>query len=28
MEEAVKDAEFIFEVVPEDLKLKEDLFES
>jgi 3-hydroxyacyl-CoA dehydrogenase len=28
LEETVKDADFILEVTPEDLKLKEDIFES
>jgi 3-hydroxyacyl-CoA dehydrogenase len=26
LEETVKDADFIFEVAPEDLKLKQDIF--
>jgi len=28
LEEAVRDAEFVFEVVPEDLKIKQQLFRS
>lgn len=28
LEETVRDAEFVFEVVPEDLKLKQELFKS
>ena len=28
LEETVRDAEFVFEVVPEDLKIKQELFKS
>jgi len=28
LEETVRDAEFVFEVVPEDLKIKQQLFKS
>lgn len=28
LEETVRDAEFVFEVVPEDLKIKQELFQS
>jgi len=28
LEESVRDAEFVFEVVPEDLKIKQELFKS
>jgi len=28
LEDTVRDAEFVFEVVPEDLKIKQELFES